>query len=135
MRQLHNVTQKFETVSALCSALWHELENEVPEEGDFNAGYFEGKHQTKKWLVLTQDLDAMYSYFGGKESISLWCDGKEPDESGEEKRDAQAQNKRSETDDELEDIFQQLKQKHESKYSGPQLLIEDSILSLLLKNA
>jgi len=70
----------------------------------------------------------MYSNFGGKESISLWCDGKKPDESDEEKtskkkqkRDAQAQNKRSEGDDELEDIFQQLKRKHESKYSGPQL--------------
>ena len=54
----------------------------------------------------------MYSNFGGKESISLWCDGKEPDESDEEKtskkkqkHDAQAQKKRSEGDDELEDIF------------------------------
>ena len=54
----------------------------------------------------------MYSNFGGKESISLWCGGKEPDESDEEKtskkkqkHDAQAQKKRSEGDDELEDIF------------------------------
>jgi len=130
VRQLHNITQKFETVLALRSALWHELENEVPEDGDFNVGY------TKKWLVSTQDFGAMCSYFGGKESISLWCDEKQHDENDEEKTsrkkqkcDAQAQNKQSERDGELEDIFQQLKQKHESKYSGPKLLIEDSILS------
>ena len=32
----------------------------VPDEGEFNLGYFEGKQHTKKWLVTSQDLEAMY---------------------------------------------------------------------------
>ena len=83
-------------------------------------GYREGKHQRNGWSRLRIWMRCT--------QISIWCDGKEPDESDEEKtskkkqkHDAQAQKKRSEGDDELEDIFQQLKRKHESKYSGPQL--------------
>ncbi len=126
VRQLHNITHKIESVSALRSAFWHEFGDEVPEEGDFNVGFFEGKQQAKKRLVSRQDLDAMYSHFLGKQCISLWCDGKEPDcSSGEEKTakkcDTHAQNKRSDREDELENVFQKLKQKHGSEYSGPQL--------------
>jgi len=74
---------------------------------------------------LDSDFGAMCSYFGGKESISLWCDEKQHDENDEktsrkkQKCDAQAQNKQSERDGELEDIFQQLKQKHEQIFWTP----------------
>ena len=63
VRQMHNMSQRFHSVAALRSALWHEFVDAVPDEGEFNVGYFEGKQQTKKWLVTSQDLKAMYSYF------------------------------------------------------------------------
>ena len=55
--------------------MWHEFADAVPVEGEFNVGYM------KKWLVTSQDLDAMYT---GKQCINLWCDGKVADEEEEE---------------------------------------------------
>ena len=79
-----NVRRKFESLSSLRSALWHELEERIPDEGDFNIGYFEGRQHTKKWLTSKVDLDAMYTYFNGKMCVNLWCDGKEEDASDDE---------------------------------------------------
>ena len=62
-------------------ALYHELEDDIPDNEEYNLGYFEGKQQKKKWLVNPSDLDAMYACFEGKKWISLWCDGKQPPES------------------------------------------------------
>ena len=62
---------KFESVASLRSALWHEFGDTIPDEGEFNVGYFEGKQHTKKWLISSQDLDVMYAYFEGKQSINL----------------------------------------------------------------
>ena len=116
---MHNVSKKFDSVASLRSALWHEFGDTIPDEGEFNVGYFEGKQHTKKWLISSQDLDA---YFEGKRN--LWCDGKEPDESYEEKttrKKPRRESKRSDREDKLEDVFQQLRKKHSSEYSGPQL--------------
>ena len=128
VRHLHNVSHKFESVSALRSALYHEFEEVIPEEGEYNIGYFEGKQQAKKWLVCKQDLEAMYQHYFEKPCISLWCDRREEDESSDEektrkkkKKDTQGLSKRMEKEEELEDIFLKLKEKHGTKYSAPQL--------------
>ena len=42
-RDLHNITCQFQSVAALRSALYHKLEDDVPEQGDYNVGYFEGR--------------------------------------------------------------------------------------------
>ena len=115
----------------LRSALYHELDNEIPD-GDFNVGYFEGSSHKKKWLVSADDLVAMYAHFKGKKQIPLWCDGKESehtsvheDEQPRKKRkrskdkDAHAK-KVSEQEGELESMFQRLREMHGSKWSGPQ---------------
>ncbi len=78
------MSHKFESVSSLRSALYHEVGDSIPEEGDFSVGYFHGRQQAKKWLVTARDLEAMYTYYLGKQSISLWCDGKVDDEGDEE---------------------------------------------------
>ena len=44
-----------ESLSSLRSALWHELEESIPDEGDFNIGYFEERQHVMSKL----DLDAM----------------------------------------------------------------------------
>ena len=75
-RDLYSICHRFQSVKALRSALYHELEYEIPD-GDYNVGYFEGSHHKKKWLVSSADLEAMYAHFKGKKQIPLWCDGRE----------------------------------------------------------
>ena len=122
------MNHKFLDVASLRSALYHEFEDDVPDVGDFNIGYFEGREQKKKWLVSTADLESMYSYYSKKTPISLWCDGKDDGASDEEqaprkrrkrkKRDTSPQPTK---EDARENKFQMLKKKHGNAYSGPQL--------------
>ena len=123
VRDMHNVRHKFRSVTALRLALWHEFDELIPEEGELSVGYFEGQSHTKKWLVSGQDLEAMYSYYDGKECVSLWCDGKEQKEPGQRRR-AKGElhsSKRAEREEEVDDIFYNLKKKHKDSFSGPQL--------------
>ena len=102
-------------------------EDEIPD-GDFNVGYFEGNQHKKKWLVSGNDLEAMYTYYKGKEQIKLWCDGKQKSsDSGDEERPRKKRKtktkeikKVSDQEEELECVFQRLKEKHDNKWSGPQ---------------
>ena len=62
------------------------MEDEI-SDGDYNAGYFEGNQHKKKWPVSDNDLEAMYTYYKGKEQIKLWSDGKKKScDSGDEGR-------------------------------------------------
>ena len=73
----------------------------------------------------------MYAIYHGKTQISLWCDGKDLADvsSDEDQSNPPRKRKRKDTtqsdkelkEDKLESVFQQLKAKHENKYSGPQL--------------
>ena len=65
----------------------------------------------------------MYNHFAGKSCINLWCDGKLVEEDEEEipRKKQRRETKRNEREEELEDLFQQLKKKHGDDYSGPQL--------------
>ena len=58
------------SLKALHSALYHELEYEVPD-GDY-VGDFEGSQHRKKWLVSPADYESMYVHFKGKKYIPLW---------------------------------------------------------------
>ena len=112
-------------------ALYHELEDLLSDSEDYNLGYFEGKQQKNKWLVAPFDLEAMYTLNDGKSHISLWCDGKRPsdDDSSDDKQEKRCkrrkkshkQTKLDYREDELESVFKQLKEKHQDKFSGPQL--------------
>jgi len=56
-------------VTAIRIKLIDEPEDQVPEKFDFNIGYYEGKQQSKVWLVSTEDLKLMYSHYGVMEGI------------------------------------------------------------------
>lgn len=133
-RDLHNICHKFVNVEAARSALYHELEDDVPDTGDFSIGYFEGKQQKKKWLSTTSDLEVMYALYDRKPQISLWCDGKSQayDELSDEellpnpppskkRKKKDTEQKLNEGENELESVFLKLKDKHGVEYSGPQL--------------
>ena len=59
VRYLHNVTSKSESVNGLCVRLMDEFEEHVPSTATFDVGYFEGKQQSKIWLVTPEDLKAI----------------------------------------------------------------------------
>ena len=130
-REEANLFSKICIVSATnhC-ALYHELESDIPD-GDCNVGYFEGSQHKKKWLVSAADLQAMYAHFKGRKEIPLWCDGKgsapdsEDDEQPRKKKRKKSTNKDNtkktiDREEELESVFQSLRDKHGSKWSGPQ---------------
>ncbi len=62
MCQLHSFKGKFSSVDHFKEVLSDELNEEVSDENSkYNMGYFEGRHQTKRWLASEEDLKAMYT--------------------------------------------------------------------------
>ena len=75
-RQFHGL---FRSVVDLRVKLVEEFKDQVPETLNFSVGYFVGKQSTKKWVVLQEDLECMYTAVrqAGKTDICLWCDGRQ----------------------------------------------------------
>ena len=121
---LYNYTSRFESAIALCMKLVEEFKDVVPDSLSFSVGYFEGQKHSKIWLVTREDFSTMYGKYP-KGEITLWCDGRteqEDDISGRKKRKrVEVSSKRQEKEDEVDDIFKQLKEKHGEKYDTPRL--------------
>lgn len=98
----------------------------VPENLHFDVGYFEGQQHCKIWLASNEDFALMYRKHP-KGEITLWCDGRkdeDDDNIGKKKRKRdgdKSSSRRQEREDEVDDIFKQLKEKHEKKYDIPKL--------------
>ena len=95
----------------------------MPNSVSFNIGYFEGRQQTKLWLVTNDDLKSMYSKYP-EGDVTLWCDGRldgqEEGRSGR-KRDSRTDSKRLEKEDYVDEVYKDLKDKHGEKYDTPKL--------------
>ena len=52
---LHTFSDKFESVNGLRIRLMDEFQQHVPATTTFDVGYFEGKQQSKVWLVTSDD--------------------------------------------------------------------------------
>ena len=126
VRQLHRFNSKFDSLTALRVKLIDEFAETVPDTVNFNVGYFDGRQQAKLWLVTDEDLDSMYSKYRTGE-ITLWCDGRQSDRSGEEvrskrKRDSEASaSRRQEKEEEVDTVFKDLKEKHGNNFDTPRL--------------
>lgn len=123
MRYLHHYNRKFESVIALRTKLVEQLKDQVPDSLTFNIGYFEGHQHSKVWLVSDDDLHAMYAKYP-RGDITLWCDGRTDEEcvSGRTKRKRdEATSKRQEKEEEVDAVYQQLKDKHGEKFGIPKL--------------
>lgn len=128
---MHHSLGKFSSLAQIRIALSDEFENSVPDENtNYNIGYFEGRHQTKRWLASVEDLKAMYTRFAPGNEIFLWCDGRESDADREDsqgigtkrkKPSDSTMTKRQAREEELDSIFKQLKEKHADAYTDPQL--------------
>ena len=66
---------KFESVNGLRVHLMNEFQEHVPTTATFDVGYYEGKQQSKIWLVTTDDLHKMYGLHPTGGEVLLWCDG------------------------------------------------------------
>jgi len=112
------------------SVLCAELDEVLPDEdSDYSVGYFEGRHQTKRWIVTTEDLEVMYQLYKEGENF-LWCDGREePVDKHSDEDMAKRKNHKSESavrarqdrEEDLESIYSELQKKHGDSYSGLQL--------------
>ena len=113
VRQLHQFRGKITSIDQLKAVLSDELNEEVPDKDvKYNIGYFEGRHQTKRWIAQKDDLVVMYSKYSRSSEIFLWCDGREPvtktSEENSSKKDDSTGNKRQMREAELEkqNLFQ-----------------------------
>ena len=61
VRQLYHFSGRLKSVHEMRSVLCAELDEVLPDDdSDYSVGYFEGRHQTKCWIVTTEDLEVMY---------------------------------------------------------------------------
>ena len=71
-------------------------------------------------------MDTMYVRYP-KGEITLWCDGRSEEGTNDtssrkkHKKDGETSTKRQEKEDEVDDIFMQLKEKHGTKFDTPRL--------------
>lgn len=91
----------------------------------FNVGYFEGQRHSKMWIITDEDLTTMYEKYPSGE-ILLWCDGASDETEvtvNKRKRDAvqMASSKHQEREEEVDELFKELKDKHKDKYDLPKL--------------
>ena len=124
VRQLHHFHERFDSVITLRAKLIEELKKHVPDSVTFNVGYFEGQQHSKVWLVSCDDLDAMYAKYP-RGQITLWCDSRiersrEESVSAKRKRD-ETNTRRQEKEDEVDEVYLNLKSKHADKYSTPKM--------------
>ena len=93
----------------------------MPDSVKFNVGYIDGRHQIS--LFSNEDLNLMYSKYKFWGEIILWCDSRCREENrGSRKRDIDTSLlKRQEREDQVDEVFKDLKLKHNDKYSIPQL--------------
>ena len=111
VHQLHNFQEKLGNLDALKTRISTTFNTDVHDVSEINAvGYFEGKQ--KRWLCDDNDLEMMYKVFSsGSCVIPLWCERSVAKElaSITGKR---ALTKRERHEEEVTDIFEDLKGKH-----------------------
>ena len=116
----HDVRGQFDTPDSLKEKLVEHFPNDLPTSLQFKVGYFEGRGSTKRWIFEAHDLQTMYSSADkGSKTINLWCEGKtEQDENdplppAKKSRSSVKSTRREQLEEEVDDIFKQLKEKHQ----------------------
>ncbi len=122
-REIHHFSSKFPSVSGLRSKLVEDFAEHIPNTEDFNVGYYEGSQHSKMWLVTVDDLKSMYTKYPKGGNIVLWCDGKSSETSTKHKRksDAGSSSTRQEREEDVQSIYEELKELHSSEYDIPRL--------------
>ena len=130
IREVRHFTGKFMSILDLKSKIMDEFKDQLPESTDFKVGYFHGKQSAKRWLITQEDIDLMYE--SGKTKLLLWADARSSPPTADEatskghKRKHESisgsfVSKRQQIESEVDEVVSELKEKHGSKYSLPQL--------------
>jgi hypothetical protein len=95
------------------------------QEPTFDVGYFEGKPQSKIWLVTSEDLGKLYEVYPNGGEVLLWCGVSETGNSdgrstGKRSKDADS-SKRCQQETEVESAYKELKEKHGETWDIPRL--------------
>ena len=124
MRHLPHLKTRFESVMVLRVKLAEQLGEQVPKTLTFDVGYYEGQQHSKIWLCSDMDLVAMYQKIPSGE-ITLWCDAKSEEEPVVSKRKREdlstGSSKRQKKEEEVDFVFQELREKHGTTYDIPRL--------------
>ena len=123
-RYLHHFNDRFHSVTDLRVRLLEELGDDLSGTINFDVGYYETR-SSKCLVVTSEDLKQMYDKFRSQEDILLWCDAVSCAD-GEKNSDAKGKKRKREPDksseeEDVDTIYQQLKEKHKDKHSMPQL--------------
>lgn len=123
VRHLHDCYTRFESSVTLHAMLIERFGKQVTLIS-LDVGYYEGSQHSKIWLYSASDLEAMYQKYPG--DITLWCDGytvlKTKPVANKKRCDSSGgPSKRQKMDDEVDVVFKDLKEKHGSNFSTPQL--------------
>ena len=116
VRTWYDTNEKFDTINSLRRKLIAEFAEELSET--FQLGYLEPPSQAKRWLQDQRDLDSMYTIFSKGSRITLWCEKAvcketvEVEVTGEPPTKKKVQTPRDTSEEELNDIFCKLKEKH-----------------------
>ena len=104
-----------------------DFEDRLPQLSELECGYlYKG---TKRWIEDDQDLDAMYKAFNCGNEITIWCEGRLPEQLPEpptksgRKRKAQECEEMPSTKkcDLIDQTAQNLYEKHGERFAMPQL--------------
>ena len=60
--ELHGYHVRFASVQAVKEEL-RKFDDRVSGSASFSVRYFEGRHQTKHWLIIQEDLQKMYDKY------------------------------------------------------------------------
>ena len=112
VRQLYNFQGKFVDLAALKAKIITSFYTDVCSVKEISAvGYFEGKQ--KRWLCDDNDIQMMYKVFSGTNcEIPLWCERLVDKESTGSINNKRVPSKRDRHEEEVSDIFEDLKTKH-----------------------
>lgn len=110
---MHHFNDKFRSVTDIRVNLLEEFGDDLPGTINFDVGFYE-KRSSKCLLVSCNDVMKMYEAFKKDEDILLWCDA------GKDESDKSRKRKRDSNEDEVDLIFQELKDIHANDFSIPQ---------------
>ena len=114
---LHNFTSRFESAVVLRMKLVQEFKDVVPDSLSFSVGYFEGQNHSQIWLVTREDFSTMYGKVPKRGDYLVVQWSRVSERSAREMKFHQRDRK----EDEVDDIYKELKEKHGEKYDTPRL--------------
>jgi hypothetical protein len=136
---------KFTTPQQLRECLMVDYEELPAEKDDFDIGYNKGRGASKIWIKDEEDMQAMYCSHNKDQEIVLWCEGRQdtaldkpvdnPDPTtsiGRKRKTADVSSRPplSKRQDEVDEIFAKLNEKHGQEYTAAQCRLWANMLQV-----